>query len=364
VTSDALIAKVQDRCVFTTHTPVPAGHDAFADTLVTEVLGTRRSEELSALDQLAGGELNMTELGMSLSHYVNGVSLRHQAVAQELAPRHRVESVTNGVHLATWVCQSVAELFDRHIPSWRADNALLRYFGGVATVDLDIAHAAAKSALLDSVEERAGRRLDPSALTIGLARRATPYKQTTLIFSDLERLRAIAEQGPLQVVCAGKAHPRDLEGQQLIEAIIAAGAALKGSVEIAFLPDYGLELAKLLCAGTDLWLNTPIKPYEASGTSGMKAAVNGVPSLSTLDGWWIEGHLEGVTGWAIGSLEDGDDASALYEALEDTVLPCYYEDHDRYLQVMRNAVALNASFFNTERVVREYAREAYGLTRR
>ncbi len=301
----------------------------------------------------------MTELGMSLSHYVNGVSLRHQAVAQELAPGHDVSSVTNGVHLATWTCPPVAELFDRHVPQWRADNSLLRYAGGIPLEELDSAHRRAKALLLEVVRVRSGRRLDPDALTIGLARRATPYKQTTLLFSDPERLQRIAAAAPLQVLCAGKAHPNDRAGQRLIERIVTVGEALAGAIEVVFLPDYSLEVAKLLCSGCDLWLNTPIKPHEASGTSGMKAAVNGVPSLSTLDGWWIEGWFEGVTGWAIGGLERGDDAAALYAALEERVLPCFYGEAMGYREVMRNAIALNGAFFHTERVVREYVRDAY-----
>ncbi|HVB05249.1 MAG TPA: alpha-glucan family phosphorylase [Acidimicrobiales bacterium] len=351
---------VRARCVFTTHTPVAAGHDVFPAALVADLLGATRAAELERLGLLEGDELNMTELGMRHSHYVNGVSLRHQVVAQELAPGHRVESVTNGVHLATWAAPQFAALFDRHVPDWRVDNALLRYVGGVPTEEIAEAHREAKQALFTEVAARYGHRLDPEALTIGLARRATPYKQTTLLFSDPERLRSVAKAGgPLQVLCAGKAHPRDAEGHELIERIVAAGGLLEGDVEVHFLPDYGLEMAKRLCAGTDLWLNNPIKPYEASGTSGMKAAVNGVPSLSTLDGWWIEGCFEGVTGWAIGGLGDGDDASDLYAALEERVLPCFYGDQQCYLEVMRSSIALNASFFHTERVVREYARSAY-----
>jgi starch phosphorylase len=358
--SEAAVAALGQRCVFTTHTPVAAGHDVFPVALVKEVLGDTRRAELEALGQLGSGVLNMTELGMSHSRYVNGVSLRHRAVAQALAPTHHVESVTNGVHLATWAAPVFSSLFDEHVPGWRSDNAVLRYVSGVSLEEIGDAHGRAKATLLAEVARRSGRRLDPAALTIGLARRATPYKQTALLFSDLDRLRAIASSvGPIQVLCAGKAHPADEPGKALIVTITQAAKTLGGDVEVLFLPDYSLALAKLLCSGTDLWLNTPIKPLEASGTSGMKAAVNGVPSLSTLDGWWIEGCIEGITGWAIGGLDNGDDAEALYRVLGEAVAPLYYGSPERYRAVMRYAISLNASFFHTERVVLEYERNAY-----
>ncbi len=357
-----LIEDVRRRCVFTTHTPVPAGHDRFSTDLVAEVLGEHRTKLLDRIGQLSAGQLNMTELGMGLSGYVNAVSLRHAEVTRAMFPGVEVRSVTNGVHPATWCAPSTARVLDEHVPGWRGDSAMLHYATAIPLETLRSAHDEAKAALVDLVRHRCGRSLAPEALTIGIARRATPYKQTSLIFTDLDRLRRLSTDiGPLQIVCSGKAHPRDEAGKGLIMSIVEASHRLAGSVEVVFLEDYDLELGRILCAGTDVWLNTPQKPHEASGTSGMKAALNGVPSLSTLDGWWLEGWIEGVTGWAIGGLVEGDDAAALYEKLETVVTPLYYERPDEWVTVMRHAIALNGSFFNTQRMAAEYAVQAYGL---
>lgn len=355
-------ATVRSRCVFTTHTPVPAGHDRFPRQIVASVLGPERTSQLEGLGSLETNELNMTELGIVGSEYVNAVSIRHGEVTREMFPGVEVSAITNGVHAVSWVAPSVAAMLDRHIEGWRADNAILRYASAIPLEEVEAAHREEKRRLLDQVVDRTGRRLDSGAFTIGLARRAASYKQTGLIFSDIDRLISIAESnGPIQVLFSGKAHPRDLDGKALIESVVQAGARLEGRVEVVFLEEYDLRLASLLVAGTDVWLNTPIKPNEASGTSGMKAALNGVPSLSTLDGWWIEGWLEGVTGWAIGSMAEGDDAEDLYEVLEQSVLPTFYKDEARFAEIRRNAIALNGSFFNTERMAREYARSAYRL---
>ncbi len=357
---------VRSRCVFTTHTPVPAGHDRFPTGLVAEELGEARTRRLGEIGALGDGQLNMTTLGMLLSHYVNGVSLRHRAVSQAMFPDAELTSVTNGVHVASWAAPSTAALFDRHFPNWRRDNALLRYASQIPLEEIGLAHAKAKQELLAEIRDRTGRRLDPRALTIGLARRATPYKQTALIFSDTDRLAAIAKAtGPLQIVCSSKAHPKDLAGKALINRILAAGRELSPTVEVVFLENYDLHLGGLLSAGTDVWLNTPMKPHEASGTSGMKAAVNGVPSLSTLDGWWIEGHLEGVTGWAIGDIAAStaeQDAADLYDTLGDVVAPLFHDEPERYSEIMRATIALNGSYFSTERMAREYAIAAYRLS--
>lgn len=361
----AEIAAVRSRCAFTTHTPIPAGHDRFPVSLVAEVLGAERTETLSEIGALEGDELNMTTLGMLLANYVNGVSQRHRRVSAEMFPDVEVVSVTNGVHVTSWAAPSTARLFDRYFPYWRQDNALLRYASEIPLEELGLAHAQAKQLLLDEVRERTGRRLDPAGLTIGLARRATPYKQSALLFSDTERLAAIAQAtGPLQVVCASKAHPRDLAGKALIARIVAAAKELSSLVEVVFLENYDLRLGGLLSAGTDVWLNNPMKPHEASGTSGMKAAVNGVPSLSTMDGWWIEGCIEGITGWSIGDAMPSSaeqDATALYDKLENVVAPLFFRAPDSFLEVMRSTISLNGSWFNTERMVREYAVSAYRL---
>ena len=229
---------------------------------------------------------------------------------------------------------------------------------------------AAKYCLLALIKGRTNVSLSPETLTVGFARRATPYKRADLIFSDIDRLLKIAEQadGRLQFVFAGKAHPKDYGGKELIRRIFEVGRRVRDTIPIVYLENYDIELAKLIVSGVDLWLNTPQRPLEASGTSGMKAAVNGVPSLSVLDGWWVEGHTEGVTGWSIGSagiakadpdLGREQDAQELYSQLGGDIAPIYYEDPRRWIDIMRNAIALNASYFNTHRMVQQYVTNAY-----
>jgi starch phosphorylase len=355
------IDAVRRRCVFTTHTPVAAGHDRFDTSTFRSVLGDRRSDLVEQMGLFEDGSLNMTTLGLRLSGYANGVSIRHGEVSREMFPGTPIRSITNGVHASTWAAPSMKDLFDDHIPGWRDDNELLHYATGITLDEVHEAHRASKASLLERVRSTNGTSLDVDALTIGLARRATPYKRTTLLFTDLDRLREIVDKfGPMQVICSGKAHPQDLEGKQLISDINSASKALRGSMEVVFVEGYNLSLAKMLCSGCDIWLNTPMKPYEASGTSGMKAALNGVPSLSVLDGWWIEGCVEGVTGWAIGDHStDDDDAGHLYEKLGEVVVPLFYGDSRAFLEVRRASIALNGSFFNTERMLREYELNAY-----
>lgn len=356
---------IRSQCVFTTHTPVPAGHDQFGSDLVHRVLGPARAAALRAADCLLEGVLNMTYLALRFSRYVNGVSLRHGEVSGGMFPRYPINAITNGVHATTWTCPSIQELFDRRIAGWRRDNNYLRYAMEIPLTEIRQAHAQAKKALLDAVESRSGVRLSDSALTIGFARRAAPYKRTDFLFSDIERLKSIARRmGPIQVVLAGKAHPADESGKGRIRRVFEAARALSGVVPVVYLEDYEMALGRTLCAGVDLWLNNPLRPQEASGTSGMKAALNGVPSLSVLDGWWIEGHVEGVTGW---SIEDrhrprGDESgelASLYEKLEEIILPLFYGRPPAYTEVMRSAIALNGSFFNTQRMLAQYVTNAY-----
>jgi starch phosphorylase len=360
------LRKVRRRCVFTTHTPVAAGHDRFPMELVRRVLGEPRARALESLQCCADGQLNMTTLALKMSRYINGVSMRHGEVSREMFPGHRIHSITNGVHAATWTSAAMAKLFDRYVPEWRRDNFQLRYAIRIPLQEIRSAHAEAKAALVAEVKRRTGVALDERTLTVGFARRATAYKRGDLLFSDLDRLRAIAARaGALQVVYAGKAHPRDEGGKWIIRRVFEAAAALGESVRVVYLENYDMALGQLFCAGSDLWLNTPLRPHEASGTSGMKAALNGVPSLSVLDGWWIEGHVEGVTGWAIGNGDDGEDdrseADSLYHKLENVILPLYYGRPEDYARVMRSAIALNGAFFNTQRMLSQYLVQAYTL---
>ncbi|MBM4299668.1 MAG: alpha-glucan family phosphorylase, partial [Deltaproteobacteria bacterium] len=257
-----------------------------------------------------------------------------------------------------------ADLFDEMMPDWRSDNCYLRYAVGIAPAKIRQAHAQAKRDLLQQVRWLTGTQLDESIFTIGFARRATGYKRGDLLFTDLERLKGIARRaGGLQLIYAGKAHPRDDGGKAIIRRIFEAAAELANDVRVVYLENYDMALGKLICSGVDVWLNTPLRPQEASGTSGMKAALNGVPSFSVLDGWWIEGHIEGVTGWSIGDANENDsaaEANSLYDKLENVILPLYYQSPDGFAQVMGSSIALNGSFFNTQRMVSQYLRNAYG----
>ncbi|HXG09797.1 MAG TPA: alpha-glucan family phosphorylase [Gemmataceae bacterium] len=359
---------VRRRCVFTTHTPVPAGHDQFPIGLVRRVLGDEWTTALGAAACCLNDTLNMTYLALFFSRYINGVAMRHGEISRSMFPGYPVNSITNGVHAATWTAEPFGRLYDRHIPEWRRDNLYLRYAISIPLGEIQQAHAEAKRLLLAEVEKRSGTRLDPQTLTLGFARRATTYKRPGLLFSDLERLRRIVRQaGPLQIVYGGKAHPHDEGGKALIRRIFEAASALSPAIRVIYLPEYDLALAKLLCAGVDVWLNTPQKPQEASGTSGMKAALNGVPSLSILDGWWVEGHLEGITGWSIDEdprapSDSAREAESLYAKLEYVIAPLFYRRPLAFAEVMRSAIAINGSFFNAQRMVGQYLQNAYRLT--
>ncbi len=362
--TEADLEAVRRQCVFTTHTPVPAGHDRFPSDLVETVLGAPRRELLEAAKCLDAGELNMTHLALRLSRFVNGVAMKHREVSLAMFPGFPIDSITNGVHAGTWTSHAFRTLFDKRIPEWRPDNLYLRYAVSIPLAEIRAAHDAAKAEFLAEVARRTGVSLDPKVFTLGFARRATPYKRADLMFSDVKRLAHIAEKvGPIQIVFGGKAHPHDGGGKDLIRRIHQAAAELKDRVQVVYIENYEMAIAAQMVAGVDLWVNNPMKPLEASGTSGMKAALNGVPSLSVLDGWWIEGHVEGVTGWSIGSSEsEGDqskDAQDLYLKLERVILPLFYGLPFAYAEVMRGAIALNGSFFNTQRMVEQYVRNAY-----
>ena len=355
-------ARVRKQCVFTTHTPVPAGHDRFSMEQACQILG---ADTVNMLERAGGcheGLLNMTYVALRFSRFVNGVAMQHGIVSREMFPEYQIDAITNGVHAATWAADAFLKVFDRHTPRWRRDNVTLRYAIDIPEAEIIEAHRAAKQALLDEVHERTGTMLSPDVFTIGFARRAATYKRMDLLFTDPERLVKFAKQyGGLQILYAGKAHPADEPGKAKIKRVIELAHELSnGQLKIVYLENYEWKLGRLLTGGVDLWLNTPKRPYEASGTSGMKAALNGVPSLSILDGWWIEGWIEGVTGWAIEDHEhEADEAGSLYSQLEDTILPLFYKQPEQWRRVMRSSIALNGSFFNTQRMVEQYALNAY-----
>jgi starch phosphorylase len=277
-------------------------------------------------------------------------------------PEFHINSITNGVHATTWLSKPFQQMLDKHIPDWRRDNLYLRNAIDLPDKEILAAHKEAKGVLLSEVAERTGVVLNPKVLTLGFARRAATYKRATLLFTDPKRLADIATAaGGLQILYAGKAHPQDDPGKALIQQVVAKAAELSNVVlRIVYLENYDWSLGAMLTAGVDVWVNTPKRPYEASGTSGMKAALNGVPSLSILDGWWIEGCIEGFTGWAI---EDGDDdaaeANSLYHKLETAVIPLFRDAPEKWASLMRTTLAHNGSYFNTGRMVKQYTRNSY-----
>ncbi|MHC4269543.1 MAG: alpha-glucan family phosphorylase [Planctomycetota bacterium] len=362
------IEAVRKRCVFTTHTPVSAGHNQFQMDLVKRVLGRREFYDMKDVF-CCGGALNLTYLALNLSHYVNGVAKKHTEVARHMFANYTIESITNGVHAETWTSKPFQELFDNYIPGWRQDNASLRYALSIPRQKLWDAHTKAKWQLIHYVNRETNAGLDVDTFTIGFARRATVYKRGDLFFQDIEKLKEISSNvGTFQAIYAGKAHPKDNGGKELIKRIYEAKNMLKKDIKIAYLQNYDMEISKMITSGVDLWLNTPQPPLEASGTSGMKAALNGVPSLSILDGWWIEGHIEGVTGWSIGNeIQNLDktsdrlkDAMSLYTKLAKEILPLYNRNQD-FVDIMRHCIAINGSFFNTQRMLRQYIVRAYFL---
>lgn len=356
------IDAVRKHCVFTTHTPVPAGHDRFTLDQARQVLGEEKTQALEKYNCFHDGMLNMTYVALRFSRYVNGVSMQHGHVSQKMFPDYDVHAITNGVHAATWIQPSMQALLDQKVPNWRRDNLYLRFAIGIAPEEIRKRHLEGKRRLISAVAERTGTQLHEDRFTIAFARRAAAYKRADLLFTDAKRLARIAEEfGGLQIVYGGKAHPHDDLGKAIIHHVFEEAAELNSELlRIVYLENYEWELGAILTGGADLWLNTPRLPYEASGTSGMKAAMNGVPSLSTLDGWWIEGCIEGATGWAISpSSDESEEADSLYAKLEDEILPVYYRYPEKWSEIMRMALAINGSFFNTHRMLYQYVTNAY-----
>ncbi len=360
------ISRVRNLCVFTTHTPVEAGHDRFPYDLVSNIMG--EPIPLNVLTELGGkGSLNMTRLGLNLSEFINGVAKKHGEVSRNMFPGYEISAITNGVHTFTWTCNSFKKLYDEHLPGWANEPELFVRVGRIPEQEIWDAHIEAKEELLNYVKEKTEIEMDLDTLTMGFARRATAYKRADLIFSDIERLERIGI-GKLQLIYAGKAHPHDDPGKKLIERIFSIKDRLKGKIKLAYLENYDMSIALKVVSGVDVWLNTPLRPREASGTSGMKAAHNGVLNFSILDGWWIEGHIEGYTGWSIGPSPtetmltdniDTRDAEDLYSKLEYIIIPMFYNDRHTWIRMMQNAIGKNAYYFNCHRMMRRYVTEAY-----
>ncbi len=359
--------KIRDLCIFTTHTPVEAGHDKFPYDVVRETLG--EIVPLEILKRYGGRDrLNLTLLALNLSKYVNGVAKRHRDFSMKLFPGYHISAITNGVHSYTWTCDSFRRLFGKYLPGWANEPELLVRVDLIPDEEIWQAHMEAKTKLMDLVNKETNVRLDCEILTLGFARRATEYKRTSLLFSDLRKLRKINGRGQIQAIFAGKAHPKDWSGKQLIEEVHGYIKKLRNEMKIVYLEDYDMQIAAKLTSGVDVWLNTPLPPLEASGTSGMKAAHNGVINFSVLDGWWIEGCVEGVTGWAIGPspqepFEEDErrhrELEDLYHKLEYLIIPAFYNKRDDWIHMMENSIGKVAYYFNSHRMMRRYVTEAY-----
>ncbi|MCJ7422838.1 alpha-glucan family phosphorylase [Candidatus Bathyarchaeota archaeon] len=361
------IEKVRNLCVFTTHTPVEAGHDKFSYDLVREVLGD--TVPLDVLKKLGGQErLNMTLFALNLSNYYNGVAKRHRDSSKAMFPGYEIRAITNGVHSYTWTCESFRTLYDKYFPGWANEPDLLVRADGILDEDVWRAHEEGKKVLIDYVNNVTNAGMNYDTLTLGFARRATGYKRTDLVFSDLEKLKKANGKGRIQLIFSGIANPKDDSGRKLIEQIFGYMQKLKEEIKIVYLANYDMDLAAKLVSGVDVWLNTPLRPLEASGTSGMKAAHNGVVNFSVLDGWWIEGWIEGVTGWAIGpqpnenvSAEEGRrrELDDLYNKLEYVIVPMFYSRRGEWIEMMKNSIGKIAYHFNSHRMMQRYATEAY-----
>ncbi|MCW3995832.1 MAG: alpha-glucan family phosphorylase [Candidatus Bathyarchaeota archaeon] len=361
------IDKVRELCVFTTHTPVEAGHDKFGYDLVADVLNG--TVDIGLLKKFGGSDrLNMTLLALNLSNYVNGVAKRHQEVSSKMFAGYQINAITNGVHSYTWTGEKYRKLFDKYLQGWAIEPELLAKVDLIPDCEIWQAHTEQKADLIEYCNKTANVNLSPDVFTIGFARRMTEYKRPTLLFSDLNRLRSMSKKYKLQIIMSGKAHPRDGGGKRLIEQIYSFAKQLKGDIETVYLEGYDMNIAAKLVGGVDVWLNTPMRPMEASGTSGMKAAHNGVVNFSVLDGWWIEGWIENLTGWAIGPhpkacLEDQQcfikEAEDLYSKLEYIILPTFYDRHDEWIRLMKNSIGKIAYYFNSHRMMHRYVTEAY-----
>ena len=358
--------KVKELCIFTTHTPVEAGHDRFNYELIQDTLPTI---DLALLKKYGGQErLNMTRLALNLSNYINGVAKRHQEISSKMFTGYEIHAITNGVHSYTWTGEHYRKLFDKYLPGWAIEPELLAKVDLIPDGEIWNAHQQQKQTLLDFTNQTSNTNLDPEIFTLGFARRATEYKRATLLFTNLDRLRTINKTNKFQAIFAGKAHPRDEGGKHLIEQIYSYAQQLRIDLNIAYIENYDMDIAAKMIGGVDVWLNTPLRPMEASGTSGMKAAHNGVMNFSVLDGWWIEGWIENLTGWAIGPhpKETIDDSACftkeiedLYNKLEYIILPTFYNQRDEWIQLMKNSIGKIAYYFNSHRMMRRYVTDAY-----
>ena len=370
---------VKKLCVFTTHTPIPEGHDKFDYEYAHKVAGDNLPWHIKKL--ASEHELHTTILGMSMSKVAFGVSQKHGLVSQAMFPQFHIKAITNGVHHRTWIGTELANLYDKFLPDWIHDPSVFKEaVDKIPDEELWRAHQSEKGRLLDHVnnhltsvsseEERENppepEQFDIDILTISLARRLVPYKRPLLLYSDLERLLKIGD-GKLQIIQCGKAAPGDEGAKNFVKQIIDISKELRGRIKVVYLENYSPLIARQLVRGSDIWLNTPRRPLEASGTSGMKAALNGVLNFSILDGWWIEGYvMDSQSGFSIGPLDesltplndDKQDIDDMYNKMQNEIIPLYYDNKKDWMQRMKHAITLG-SFFNTNRCIEEYREKAW-----
>ena len=349
------------RSLFTTHTPVPAGHDRFDWSLVEQVVGDILPKDARTLvrnagDSEQGARCSMSHLAVALSTSVNAVSKLNADVAMTMFDDQVIQPITNGVHHITWTSPVMASFFDKHLNGWRTQPESIANAKTLPTDELNEARETSRAQLHDYVQKTTGVEFSPERLTIGFARRFATYKRANLVFKDLERLRKIGA-GKIQFVFSGKAHPRDQGGKQLIRDIFESAEQIAEEIPVAFIENYDMHTGLMMTSGVDIWLNNPIRPMEASGTSGMKAAMNGVPNCSILDGWWPEACIHGVNGWAIGNAEDDRDddrdAENIYNVLERNVLPLWEQNSDGWSNMMKASIAASAGFTG-HRMIQDY----------
>ena len=351
--------KVKSMCHFTTHTPVAAGHDNFSIERCSNILNSLMPNDLK-LPSIKDNRLHMTELGLYYSNTANGVSKLHGKVAQDQFPDFDIDYITNGVYHPHWIGDSFAQLFDDYFKNWKIDPNLLLNVDNIDNEKIISAHKQQKDELINYANLFTENKLSSDVLTIGFARRAAEYKRAGLIFSNIEKLIEIGS-GKIQMIFSGKAHPNDIKGKQIIKEVVNNANQLVDEVNIVFLENYNMHLGRLITSGVDLWLNTPIRPNEASGTSGMKAALNGVPNFSVIDGWWAEGCKDNENGWAIGSPDscnDIADAESLYFKLENQIINTFYNDKIKWIQIMKNSIKTGVDF-TAHRMVNDYKDKFY-----
>lgn len=359
------LEEIKNNLLFSTHTPILAGHKVYQISDLIPYFEEKELDYIRSFSKDNGSTLNLTLFCLDHAGFTNGVAKRHMEVSQNMYPGHKINFITNGIHSSTWVGSRKGVLFDKYLPGWRGDTTLLRGCYNINNFELENAHLESKEDLKAMILETTGHdNFQTHTFTIGFARRIDPYKRHDFIVRNLPRLQQLAAKfDGLQLVIAGKAYPGNGGEDSVLNSLLEK-MAQNGSpqLKIYFIPDYSMDISRIMVSGSDLWLNNPIKPLEACGTSGMKAQLNGVPNISTLDGWWVEGHLEDVTGWSIGDSVPGTNERAeqdeLFWKLEYNILPTFYTDSAKWIRIMKNCIALNGVYFSAQRMVNEYYKGA------